>query len=327
MHRGRTASDPLNPEGGHQRPTETGRNHNNDDPLAEDDVVNMTLLPHEFVPSEHDVIVGTGRLPKIHVGNIRFHERIHQLYAKRYAKAKTRLDKSMIISEIVVAVREKSPSNTGFVKRVGTRWYTLNDRFSRERVSQSLRNILQDQYRSSTKAKKRRRSQICTQIDYSISQMVQTKGSSLSNQVKKLSTAVKEQRRSGISDEEVVAAFTKANTDILEGLKQDATLQAMVLEESAVTALDFVDEDESDLKKSGEDDRRLLEIDQDWKPFHVVTTQQEEYGHPQPRTTTDNTAPAVLSTKFLYTSLVGVSSPDHLDITEYHSMYPWSYNE
>ena len=68
------------------------------------------------------------------------------------------MKKSVIVSEIVDFVRSNSP-NGGFVKQdeVTGEWYEVGTYLAREKTSQAFRDSLHLQYKSSTKAKKRRR--------------------------------------------------------------------------------------------------------------------------------------------------------------------------
>ena len=163
-----------------------------------------------------------------------------------------KLDKTLIISEIVDAVKEKSPTKTGFVKKIGSKWYAVDDHLSREKVSQSLRNILHGQYRSSAKAKKRRRSKICAEIDNNIDQMLQTKDSFLSTRIDRLSTEMKSKGNEA-SEAEVFAMFSKANIDILENLKKDAELQNRIESSIKASAAGISsDQEESEEEESSE---------------------------------------------------------------------------
>mmetsp|Transcript_3182 Transcript_3182/g.4597 ORF Transcript_3182/g.4597 Transcript_3182/m.4597 type:complete len:104 (+) Transcript_3182:57-368(+) len=91
-------------------------------------------LPSYFSPSNLDVIVGTGREPRNHEGNSQLRETLMR-FIKRYSNADNKLEKTLIISEIVAAVQEESPTSTGFVKKVEGQWYAVDDLHAREKVS------------------------------------------------------------------------------------------------------------------------------------------------------------------------------------------------
>lgn len=135
---------------------------------------NMTALPLDFVPGENDVICGRGRKAFSHIGNERFRRLVEGRLAE-YSSASSKLEKSYILSDIVVEVRQISP-NGGFVKRdtQSGRWYEVGDFLAREKTSQAFRDALHDQYKSSNTAKKKRRQ--AEQADRSI----QDQGSSTS---------------------------------------------------------------------------------------------------------------------------------------------------
>lgn len=73
-----------------------------------------------------------------------------------YANARTKTDKSLVVSILVNRVRHANPEG-GFVKNYGGRWYRVSDRYSREKVGQQFRDLLHTKYRSSTKAKAEKR--------------------------------------------------------------------------------------------------------------------------------------------------------------------------
>jgi hypothetical protein len=190
------------------------------------ELADLLPLQPDFIPSPFDVIVGTGREAKNHNGNIGFRELLKG-YIGRYSNAPFKLDKTMIISEIIAAVKEKSPSHTGFIKKHGRRWCAVDDHMAREKVSQGLRNILSGQYRSSARAKKRRRGQLCAEIDNGIGQLLQSKQSFLACRIDKLSAELKV-KGNDAPEEAVFTMFTQANIDILEGLKKDTSIQASI---------------------------------------------------------------------------------------------------
>lgn len=142
----------------------------------------MTRLPSDFLPGSRDVICGRGRSIWKSVGNIYF-RRIILDSMDEYSAAETRAEKSSILSRIVSEVRKESP-NGGFVKldaktgqwfevrsvnwcislpwaeqQSNCHWlcFQVGDFLAREKVSQSFRDVLCDNYRSSNKTKRKRR--------------------------------------------------------------------------------------------------------------------------------------------------------------------------
>ena len=92
-----------------------------------------------------------------HVGNVRFREIIRS-QLPRYNACRSKMEKSLIVTNIVDSVRDYSP-NGGFVKKDKTTgvWYDVGDNLAREKIGQTIRDQLHSKYKSSTKAKKERR--------------------------------------------------------------------------------------------------------------------------------------------------------------------------
>ena len=108
---------------------------------------NMTPLPESYEPGPDDVICGRGKKCYNHVGNERF----------RHSRAKSKLDKSAVLSKVVYEVRQHSPEG-GFVKQDSNGvWFEVGDFLAREKTSQAFRDALHDRYKSSNLSKKKRR--------------------------------------------------------------------------------------------------------------------------------------------------------------------------
>jgi len=74
--------------------------------------------------------------------------------AQTYESAESKAEKSLVVSVIVSRVNNNASGRQGgFIKEVNGRWYRASDRYSRERVGQQFRDLLHNQYKSSTKAK------------------------------------------------------------------------------------------------------------------------------------------------------------------------------
>eukprot|EP00980_Cylindrotheca_fusiformis_P011223 scaffold2574_cov98-Cylindrotheca_fusiformis.AAC.13 len=100
------------------------------------------LLPSHFHPGNWDVICHSGKDVHNHGNNL-----------QSYVKAKSRSQKSAIISEIVTSIRESSTHGGGFVRLDNNtcRWYEVGDKVARDKVGQTLRDI------SNAKANKKRK--------------------------------------------------------------------------------------------------------------------------------------------------------------------------
>lgn len=99
-------------------------------------------LNNRFEPGPYDVICGRGKTVFWHPGNQELREMIDN-NADRYKRAKSKLDKSLIVIEIVDLVRSKSPSG-GFVKKQKTaqgrtHWVEVGDAHAREKVGSAFR--------------------------------------------------------------------------------------------------------------------------------------------------------------------------------------------
>lgn len=181
--------------------------------------INFALFPAGFSPSSFDVICGTGSEARNHEGNRIFKRRL-LIYVERYSRTTHKMEKSMLISEIVKSIKERS--NTGFVKRVERKWYRVSDHLVREKISQGLRDLLHSRYKSSNKAKKQRRRELVSDVDNQMEAMMQSK-SYVSRIIEKMADDFRTQR--GMTpDEQVCAMFTRANSEILEALKSDSSI-------------------------------------------------------------------------------------------------------
>ena len=115
-------------------------------------------LAPDFIPGPYDVICARGKAASSHPGNVRFRQ-IIQDFKPRYCKAPTKLEKSLLVSDVVEAVRGCSPDG-GFVKKFGNQWCEVGDSVAREKIGQCLRDQLHSKYKSSTKAKKEKRREL-----------------------------------------------------------------------------------------------------------------------------------------------------------------------
>ena len=90
---------------------------------------------HGFLgPGEYDVICARGKRALGHLGNRRFRSMIEDNLEK-YSRANSKLEKSLIVSEIVDAVRASSPGG-GFIREKGGIWYEVGDHIAREKCGQ-----------------------------------------------------------------------------------------------------------------------------------------------------------------------------------------------
>lgn len=197
-----------------------------------------TPLPDNFTPGPMDVVCARGKGSSRHEGNRRFKLIIENAIPK-YANTDSRIEKTLIVSEIVDTIRNNAATasaagggigigSPGFVKREGGRWWIMSDSLARDKVSQSLRDALSNKYKSSTKAKKRRKQAMyAAQQNNNVGNqdldvMIQST-TAVSQRLQKLS---KQLQQSGpkASNDTVMNLFNTANCDLLETLKQNSTL-------------------------------------------------------------------------------------------------------
>jgi hypothetical protein len=110
-------------------------------------------LPANFIPTESSVICGRGKACTTSIGNRRLKSIVNS-FLKPYSKAKNKLDKSVMVSSIVGAIKLRGGN---FVKYEDRIWWEVDDAFAREKIGCMLRDYLHTQYRSSAKAKLARR--------------------------------------------------------------------------------------------------------------------------------------------------------------------------
>jgi hypothetical protein len=205
---------------------------------------NFIPLPSRFSPSSFDVICGTGSEARKHEGNIIFKRRL-LIYVERYSRTTSKMEKSMLISEIVKSIK-KERSNTGFVKRVAGKWYEVSEHLVREKISQGLRDLLHSRYKSSNKAKKQRRRELVSGVDNQIEAMMKSK-SYVAKRIEKMADDFRTQGETA-PDEEVYAMFTRANSEILEALKSDSSITNKLSSTGTSTGTAQASEEDEDME-------------------------------------------------------------------------------
>mmetsp|Transcript_118601 Transcript_118601/g.177265 ORF Transcript_118601/g.177265 Transcript_118601/m.177265 type:complete len:214 (-) Transcript_118601:311-952(-) len=178
------------------------------------------LLPDNFVPGSNDVVCARGKSYWDHAGNIMYRQLIGGSTDK-YSMTTNKLEKTLIVSEIVEAIHKRGGR---FVKKLrkGGPWVEVDEVFAREKVGQSLRDGLHDKYKSSTKAKKQRRSQVNEKFNGDIEKVIFS-NRRVSNRIQQLTKEV-EKNGALASDYSIISLFSRANSDILESIKKDASM-------------------------------------------------------------------------------------------------------
>ncbi|CAB9522154.1 Nitrilase family, member 2 [Seminavis robusta] len=175
-------------------------------------------LPTSFKPGPNDVICARGKA-RHHVGNVRFMTVVESHYPK-YANAKNRVEKSLIVSEIVDQIRDDSPLG-GFVRPEGGRWYLATDATAREKFGQRLRDLVgSGKYASSSKAKRSKRRAHEAILASKVGDVVASQqGTSLADRVKQL---VAERNVHRNDDAQMQSIFNQANVELLQRLNRNA---------------------------------------------------------------------------------------------------------
>jgi hypothetical protein len=109
-----------------------------------------TPLCDDFEPGPFDVICGRGKSIFSHEGNRQFRHCIAQ-NAHRYARARSKLDKGLIVIGVVDEIRRKSMNAGGFVRCIKNstlqgqpenQWVEIGDDLARDKVGHALRSFV-----------------------------------------------------------------------------------------------------------------------------------------------------------------------------------------
>ena len=110
-----------------------------------------------FTPRDHDVIIGRGRASNNHIGN----KRLGRIVASKldvYSIARTKNDKTDLISSIIDQIRTNSPKGAFVKQDLQTKlWYDAGNFAAREKISRMFRDALHEAYKSSNSNKKKQR--------------------------------------------------------------------------------------------------------------------------------------------------------------------------
>ena len=207
----------------------------------------MKPLRKNFIPGPFDVICAKGNQAKNHSGNRRFRLQVQEALT-RYSQAESKVEKSILVSQIVDAVRKASPLG-GFVKQLDEDglWYEVGDHLAREKVGQSFRDLLHSKYSSSTKAKRmrKRRERIkqLPKLEHNLSLTSSTSSSDGSSscdwekrvqshdfirqRTQQLSSLLQE-AGDETSEEHIFNLLVQANSDFLHAFKTDQSLLPLI---------------------------------------------------------------------------------------------------
>lgn len=177
-------------------------------------------------PGPFDVICARGKRAYNHEGNRRF-RMIVASAAEKYSKVESKLQRSMIVTDIVDTIRSMG---SGFIRRCAEtgEWVECSDVMCREKVGQHFRNALGCQYKSSTRSKSERRAKeqiAAPKLVGSLRDIVFS-----SEAVKKITERLAfdlifvEGCESSVADEEFYEKALASNVDLLHALKEDDAL-------------------------------------------------------------------------------------------------------
>merc|ERR1712176_547642 len=122
-----------------------------------------------LTPGPFDVICARGKQAYNHAGNRYFRRMINQA-TEKYSQVESKLQRSMIVTDIVDAIRSKG---NGFLRKNNKgEWVECNDVMCREKVGQHFRNALGSRYKSSTKSKRRLKEQSIPRLVNNLNQVV-----------------------------------------------------------------------------------------------------------------------------------------------------------
>lgn len=96
-------------------------------------------LTENYQVGPNDVVCGRGKGSYMREGNKKFRSLVRD-HVEEYVRAKTKLDKSMVLSSIVDKVREQF--NGRFIKKQKGCWYEIGDELAREKVGHAIREAI-----------------------------------------------------------------------------------------------------------------------------------------------------------------------------------------
>ena len=173
-------------------------------------------------PKEFDVICGRGREAFDHTGN-RHLRSLVKAQVRKYSRAKTRPDRTRIVSGIIKSIQSKG--SAGFVKKdekTGV-WEKVEDKLVREKIGQLLRNSLGGQFKSCGPKKHLRRVAANSQLT---EQLVQKMNSNptVGNVLNTFYRDVANSDPLSLSDEAALEIFDRHNKILLESIKSEKVL-------------------------------------------------------------------------------------------------------
>jgi hypothetical protein len=110
-------------------------------------------MPRDFQPSPYSVVIGRGKKSADAVGNRRLLVLASSFLPQYVEAGESRREKTKIVSKLISVIRDANSDGDPFVKFEDGQWWAADGLAIREKIGTVFRNLLHDQYRSSTKSK------------------------------------------------------------------------------------------------------------------------------------------------------------------------------
>ena len=179
-----------------------------------------------LTPGCYDVICARGKMAKNHSGN-RFYQRLITDAIPVYNTATSKADKSKIVDTILQVI---ASNNGAFVKQQAAAsdgvYYQVSTSFAREKIGQNLRDKLSTKYKSSTKAKRKRRRQHASSSVLDMDNIIQS-NQFVTTRMDRLTTTMESNNtNTATSTPELYMhqLFLQTNQDLLDAFKNNDSL-------------------------------------------------------------------------------------------------------
>ena len=179
-----------------------------------------TPLALNYTPGPHDVICDRRKIAREHMGN-KHYQKLIQKYSSAYGKAKSKPERSAVVSNVVNSIRAKGAGFIKIDKKTG-QWFECGDFLAREKTGQQLRESLGGKYKSSHTSKRGVRKAKNAFFAETMLEHIVQKNQVVSHTIQRLKQEVPKSYLQ--SDEEILMRFTDANSLMLEAMKADARL-------------------------------------------------------------------------------------------------------
>jgi hypothetical protein len=113
------------------------------------DLSKAQLLPLSFKPNDVDILCGRGKVCSNRRGN-KYYTTVTQNYIQDYIRATTRLQKSIVVSNVL---KEVTKSGGRFIKvdKSTKRWYQMTPEQAHDKTGHSIRDFIRQQEKENAK--------------------------------------------------------------------------------------------------------------------------------------------------------------------------------